>query len=50
MTGVLAQATLIVPQNGWMQKGGRDGCHSEHLGPLLAELQYLQRTFPGAVW
>ncbi|MFG1374361.1 1,2-phenylacetyl-CoA epoxidase subunit PaaC [Xanthobacter oligotrophicus] len=50
VTGVLAQATLIVPQNGWMQKGGREGRHSEHLGPLLTELQYLQRTFPGASW
>lgn len=50
VSGVLAQATLTLPQDGWMQKGGRDGRHSEHLGPLLTELQYLQRTFPGAVW
>ncbi|MCG5235766.1 1,2-phenylacetyl-CoA epoxidase subunit PaaC [Xanthobacter oligotrophicus] len=50
VTAVLAQATLKLPQVGWMQKGGRDGCHSEHLGPLLTELQYLQRTFPGASW
>lgn len=50
VSAVLAEATLRMPQNGWMQKGGRDGRHSEHLGPLLTELQYLQRTFPGATW
>ncbi|MFG1342405.1 1,2-phenylacetyl-CoA epoxidase subunit PaaC [Xanthobacter autotrophicus] len=50
VSAVLAEATLKLPQAGWMQKGGRDGRHSEHLGPLLTELQYLQRTFPGATW
>lgn len=50
VSAVLAEATLKLPQAGWMQKGGRDGRHSEHLGPLLTELQYLQRTFPGASW
>ncbi|MBV8870471.1 MAG: phenylacetate-CoA oxygenase subunit PaaI, partial [Acetobacteraceae bacterium] len=34
----------------WQQRGGRAGRHSEHLGFLLAELQYLQRTYPGATW
>jgi ring-1,2-phenylacetyl-CoA epoxidase subunit PaaC len=47
---VLAEATLTAPADGWMQKGGRQGCHSEHLGHLLSDLQYLQRSFPGAVW
>ena len=47
---VLDQATLTVPLEGWMQKGGRDGRHSEHLGHLLSELQYMQRAFPGATW
>lgn len=47
---VLGQATLAVPSEGWMQKGGRDGRHSEHLGHLLSELQYMQRAFPGATW
>ncbi|SFI47501.1 ring-1,2-phenylacetyl-CoA epoxidase subunit PaaC [Bosea sp. OK403] len=50
VVSVLAQATLAVPQNDWMQKGGRNGHHTEHLGHLLSELQYLQRAFPGAVW
>ena len=46
----LARATLTRPVDGWMQSGGRAGRHSEHLGHLLAELQYLQRTYPGAAW
>jgi len=47
---VLAVATLEVPKGEWMQKGGRAGHHSEHLGHLLSELQSLQRSFPGATW
>jgi ring-1,2-phenylacetyl-CoA epoxidase subunit PaaC len=47
---VLDQATLTVPSESWMQKGGRNGHHSEHLGHLLSELQYMQRAFPGATW
>ncbi|WP_297368618.1 1,2-phenylacetyl-CoA epoxidase subunit PaaC [Acidocella sp.] len=50
LSRVLAQATLTMPTDGWMQSGGRAGAHSEHLGHLLAELQYLPRTYPGAVW
>lgn len=47
---VLTRATLRMPQDGWMQKGGRAGVHSEHLGHLLAEMQILPRTYPEAVW
>ncbi len=47
---VLARATLIQPAEGWMQSGGRDGRHTEHLGHLLAEMQILPRTYPGATW
>lgn len=47
---VFATATLAIPANDWMQEGGRIGHHSEHLGHLLTELQYLQRSFPGATW
>ena len=47
---VLIRATLRLPQDGWMQKGGRAGMHSEHLGHLLAEMQSLPRTYPEAVW
>jgi ring-1,2-phenylacetyl-CoA epoxidase subunit PaaC len=47
---ILARATLVRPQNGWMQSGGRSGRHTEHLGYLLAEMQFLQRAYPGATW
>lgn len=47
---LLARATLLRPADGWMQSGGRRGVHSEHLGILLAEMQVLQRTYPGAQW
>ncbi len=47
---VLDEATLNVPGNAWMQKGGRAGAHTEHLGHLLADLQHIQRSFPGATW
>jgi len=47
---ILGQATLQPPANAWAQRGGRHGRHSEHLGFLLAEMQHLQRTHPGASW
>lgn len=50
VAGVLAEATLPAPPSGWMQSGGRSGRHSEHLGHLLAEMQFLQRAYPGASW
>jgi ring-1,2-phenylacetyl-CoA epoxidase subunit PaaC len=50
ITGVVDEATLAPPKSDWMQQGGRDGRHSEHLGHLLSELQSLQRSFPGAAW
>jgi ring-1,2-phenylacetyl-CoA epoxidase subunit PaaC len=49
--GVLAEATLAKPAaSSWMQSGGRSGRHSEHLGHLLAEMQFLQRAYTGATW
>jgi ring-1,2-phenylacetyl-CoA epoxidase subunit PaaC len=50
MQGTLNRATLVVPSTVFMHSGGRAGRHSEHLGYLLAELQYLQRAHPGAKW
>jgi ring-1,2-phenylacetyl-CoA epoxidase subunit PaaC len=50
VSDIVSQATLVLPQNNWMQQGGRNGRHSEHLGHLLSELQSMQRTFPGATW
>lgn len=47
---VLAEATLTRPAGGFTQSGGRAGRHSEHLGYILSELQYLQRAYPGAKW
>jgi ring-1,2-phenylacetyl-CoA epoxidase subunit PaaC len=47
---VLTRATLVQSADGWMQSGGRDGRHTEHLGHLLAEMQVLPRTYPGATW
>lgn len=47
---VSKEATLRRPGAQWMQTGGRVGRHSEHLGFLLADLQFLQRSYPGAKW
>ncbi len=47
---VLDQANLVRPKPGWMQSGGRHGRHSEHMGFVLAELQHMQRSYPGAKW
>ncbi len=47
---VLAEATLEAPGETFMQQGGKRGVHTEHLGHLLAEMQVLQRTYPGARW
>jgi ring-1,2-phenylacetyl-CoA epoxidase subunit PaaC len=48
--GVFKQATLNVPADDCSIRGGREGIHTEHLGYLLAELQYLQRAYPGLQW
>ena len=47
---VLAEATLQRPEDGWKVVGGRDGIHTEHLGHMLSEMQYLQRSYPGVEW
>lgn len=47
---VLAEATVERPDDGWRPGGGRDGVHTEAMGFLLAELQYLHRSHPGASW
>jgi ring-1,2-phenylacetyl-CoA epoxidase subunit PaaC len=47
---VFAEALLVRPRDGWMQTGGRRGEHSEHLGHLLAHLQFMQRAYPNATW
>jgi ring-1,2-phenylacetyl-CoA epoxidase subunit PaaC len=47
---IFSEATLPVPEKVFMQSGGKTGTHTEHLGFILAELQYMQRTYPGAEW
>jgi len=47
---LLADATLAVPSTPAFQRGGRRGQHTEHLGHLLATMQWLQRAYPGAQW
>ncbi|MFQ5348158.1 MAG: 1,2-phenylacetyl-CoA epoxidase subunit PaaC [Rhodothalassiaceae bacterium] len=50
VTSVFAEAGLSVPSVSRMTSGGRRGHHSEHLGHILSELQFLQRTYPGLEW
>ncbi len=50
ITAVFEEATLPLPEKAFMQTGGKQGIHTEHLGFILTELQYLQRTYPGAEW
>ena len=51
VTSVLKEATLQnPPADTWMLKGGKNGKHSEHLGFILADMQFLQRAYPGLVW
>ena len=50
VAAVLKEATLNKPADEWMASGGKQGRHSEYLGYLLAEMQHLQRSHPGATW
>lgn len=47
---VLAEATLEIPNGDWGQSGGKKGIHSEHLGHILAEMQWMQRAYPNMKW
>lgn len=47
---VLAEATLSPPKDSFQRSGGRNGFHTEHLGHLLAEMQWVARAYPGAAW
>ena len=47
---LLKRAGITTPDVKWMQRGGREGKHTEHLGHMLAEMQVLQRQHPGASW
>ena len=47
---ILEEATLSVPENVFMHSGGKTGNHTEHMGFILAELQYMQRAYPNSEW
>jgi ring-1,2-phenylacetyl-CoA epoxidase subunit PaaC len=50
VVATLAEATIAAPEQAYIQRGGKRGVHSEHLGYILAEMQFLQRAYPGAEW
>ena len=50
INSILEEATLEIPQVEYFQKGGKLGIHSEHMGYLLSDLQYMQRTYPNMTW
>ncbi|KAF0242613.1 MAG: ring-1 2-phenylacetyl-CoA epoxidase subunit PaaC [Chitinophagaceae bacterium] len=50
VTAVFEEAGLVIPTNTWAQKGGKEGNHTEHLGYILAEMQYIQRAYPNSEW
>ncbi len=47
---VFEEASLPVPEKTFMQSGGKTGTHTEHLGFILTELQYIQRAYPDSQW
>ena len=50
VNNTLAEAKLTRPEDGYMATGGKKGMHTEYLGSLLAEMQFLQRAYPDAKW
>lgn len=50
VSAVLNEATLSIPENVFVQTGGKNGVHTEHMGFILAEMQYMQRAYPGCEW
>lgn len=44
------EATLAIPEKYFSRKGGKSGLHTEHLGFLIADMQYMQRAYPGLSW
>ncbi len=50
VTEILQLATLTIPTSNHQQKGGKTGLHSEYMGYLLAEMQFMQRAYPGVEW
>ncbi len=50
IAAVFLEAGLTIPSDIWMQQGGKKGIHSEHLGFILSEMQFLQRAYPNSEW
>ena len=50
MNAILEEATLERPTVSWEVRGSKEGKHSEHLGYILAEMQFLPRAYPNATW
>jgi len=50
VSAIIEQATLTVPTQEWAVRGGRQGYHTEHLGHLLTQMQFIARSFPDAKW
>ena len=47
---IMAESGITVPSSEWSHSGGKKGTHSEHLGFILAQLQYMQRAYPNMTW
>jgi ring-1,2-phenylacetyl-CoA epoxidase subunit PaaC len=50
VAAILTEATLSIPDEKYFQKGGKEGIHSEHMGFILTELQYMQKSYPNLKW
>ena len=50
VSAILEEATIEVPKIEYFQKGGKQGIHSEYMGYILTEMQYMQRTYPNMNW
>jgi ring-1,2-phenylacetyl-CoA epoxidase subunit PaaC len=50
VNALINSTPLVIPQKGWKATGGRVGHHSEYLGKMLCEMQFLQRAYPGCEW
>ncbi|PIX08756.1 MAG: phenylacetate-CoA oxygenase subunit PaaI [Flavobacteriaceae bacterium CG_4_8_14_3_um_filter_34_10] len=50
VTELLKEATIEIPESKYFHKGGKHGVHTEHMGYILADMQFMQRTYPGMKW
>ena len=50
VNAILTEANIQIPESKWFQKGGKEGIHTEHLGYLLNDMQFMQRTYPNMEW